>query len=54
MSLVGKREKVRDKMQVFREAGVDTLGLTPLAFNKTDRLEQLRLVAELAETASVV
>jgi F420-dependent oxidoreductase-like protein len=47
VSLVGKREKVRDKMQVFREAGVDTLGLTPLAFDKAGRLEQLRIAAEL-------
>ena len=47
VSLVGPREKVRDKMAVFREAGVDTLGLTPLAFDKAGRLEQLRIAAEL-------
>jgi hypothetical protein len=27
---------------------VGTLGVTPLTFTKADRLEQLRLVAELA------
>jgi F420-dependent oxidoreductase-like protein len=47
VSLVGPKEKVRDKLQVFREAGVHTLGVTPLAFDKEGRLEQLRLLAEL-------
>ena len=47
VSLVGRKEKVRDKMQVFREAGIDTLGVTPLAFDKESRLEQLRIAAEL-------
>jgi len=49
VSLVGRRERVRDRMQVFRDAGVDTLGLTPLAFDKQGRLEQLRIAAELNE-----
>jgi F420-dependent oxidoreductase-like protein len=47
VSLVGPKEKVRDQLQVFREAGVHTLGVTPLAFDKEGRLEQLRLLAEL-------
>jgi F420-dependent oxidoreductase-like protein len=47
VSLVGTKEKVRDKLAVFREAGVHTLGVTPLAFDKEGRLEQLRLLAEL-------
>jgi F420-dependent oxidoreductase-like protein len=47
VSLVGRREKVRDKMAVFREAGIHTLGLTPMAFDKAGRLEQLRIAAEL-------
>jgi F420-dependent oxidoreductase-like protein len=47
VSLVGPKEKVRDQLQVFREAGVHTLGVTPLAFDKEGRLEQLRLMAEL-------
>ena len=29
-------------------AGVGTLGVTPVAFTRDERLEQLRLVAELA------
>ena len=47
VSLVGPKEKVRDQLQVFREAGVHTVGVTPLAFDKEGRLEQLRLVAEM-------
>jgi alkanesulfonate monooxygenase SsuD/methylene tetrahydromethanopterin reductase-like flavin-dependent oxidoreductase (luciferase family) len=47
VSLVGPKEKVREKLQVYREAGVHTLGATPLAFDKDGRMEQLRLLAEL-------
>jgi F420-dependent oxidoreductase-like protein len=47
VSLVGRREKVRDQLQVYREAGVHTLGATPLAFDKQGRLDQLRALAEL-------
>ncbi len=48
VSLCGPAEHVRDRLAVYREAGVGTLGVTPLAFTADDRLEQLRLVAELA------
>jgi F420-dependent oxidoreductase-like protein len=47
VALVGPKDKVRDKLAVFRDAGVHTLGVTPLAFDKEGRLEQLRLLAEL-------
>jgi hypothetical protein len=39
---------VRERLAVYRDAGVGTLGVSPLAFTKDDRLEQLRLIAELA------
>ncbi len=48
VSLCGPPEHVRDRLEVYREAGVGTLGVTPLAFNAPDRLAQLRLLAELA------
>ncbi len=48
VSLCGSRDVVRERLSVYRDAGVGTLGITPIAFNKDDRLEQLRLVAELA------
>src|SRR5436305_1050849 len=52
VALIGPRDVVRDRLRVYREAGVGTLGLTPLAFDKAGRLEQLRIVAELAEEAA--
>jgi F420-dependent oxidoreductase-like protein len=48
VSLCGPRDVVRERLAVYRDAGVGTLGITPIAFTKDDRLEQLRLVAELA------
>ena len=48
VSLCGPADHVRERLAVFRDAGVGTLGVSPLAFTKGDRLEQLRLIAELA------
>jgi F420-dependent oxidoreductase-like protein len=48
VSLCGPKDVVRERLAVYRDAGVGTLGITPIAFTKDDRLEQLRLVAELA------
>jgi F420-dependent oxidoreductase-like protein len=48
VALVGPPEHVRERLVVYREAGVGTLGISPFAFTKDDRLTQLRLVAELA------
>ena len=48
VSLCGPRHRVRERLAVYRDAGVGTLGVTPLAWDKAGRLEQLRVVAELA------
>lgn len=48
VSLCGPRDHVRERLAVLRDAGVGTLGVTPLATDKQGRLDQLRLVAELA------
>ncbi len=48
VSLCGPKDVVRERISVYRDAGVGTLGITPIAFTKDDRLAQLRLVAELA------
>jgi F420-dependent oxidoreductase-like protein len=48
VSLCGPADRVRERLEVFREAGVGTLGVSPMAWNRDGRLEQLRLVAELA------
>ena len=52
VSLNGPAEKVRDRLRVYREAGVGTLGITPMAWTKDERIEQLRLIAQLAEEAA--
>jgi F420-dependent oxidoreductase-like protein len=48
VSLAGPRDVVRDRLGAFRDAGVGTLMVTPMAFTRDERIEQLRLVAELA------
>jgi hypothetical protein len=48
VSLCGPKDHVRERLAVYRDAGVGTLGVTPTAFTADERLEQLRLVAELA------
>jgi F420-dependent oxidoreductase-like protein len=51
VSLIGPRDVVTERLRIYRDAGVGTLGVTPLAFTKDDRLRQLRLVAECLEAA---
>jgi len=48
VSLVGPPDVVRERLAVYRDAGVGTLGISPFAFTKDERLAQLRLIAELA------
>jgi F420-dependent oxidoreductase-like protein len=46
--LCGPREFVRERIAAFRDAGVGTLAVTPMAFTVEDRIAQLRAIAELA------
>jgi F420-dependent oxidoreductase-like protein len=48
VTLCGPADRVRDRLAVYRDAGVGTLGMTPMAMAKGDRIEQLRQIAELA------
>ena len=48
VSLCGPPDVVRERLAVFRDAGVGTLIVTPVAWSSEQRREQLRLVAELA------
>jgi len=48
VTLCGPKEHVRDRLAAFREAGVGTLMINPMAFTAPERIEQLRAVAELA------
>jgi F420-dependent oxidoreductase-like protein len=47
VSLVGPRERVAERVQAFREAGVGTLIAMPLAISSDGLREQLRVFAEL-------
>jgi F420-dependent oxidoreductase-like protein len=48
VSLCGSADHVRDRLDVYRAAGVGTLGVVPLAWTAAERIEQLRLLAGLA------
>ena len=48
VSLCGPREFVGERIAAFRDAGVGTLTIMPMAFALEDRLTQLREIAELA------
>jgi F420-dependent oxidoreductase-like protein len=48
VSIVGPRDQAREKVRAFGEAGVDTLIVSGMAIDTPSRIEQLRLVAELA------
>jgi hypothetical protein len=49
VALAGPPDHVRSRLEVYRAAGVGTLGITPMAWEREGRLEQLRLIAELAD-----
>ena len=48
VSLCGPADVVRERIAVFRDAGVGSLLITPMAFTVEDRLAQVRAAAELA------
>jgi F420-dependent oxidoreductase-like protein len=48
VTLCGPRDVVRERIAAFRDAGVGTLMVMPMAFNAEERIAQLRAVAELA------
>jgi F420-dependent oxidoreductase-like protein len=52
LTIVGPRDRVRDRLRSFRDAGVDTLIVWPIMPEQRERKEQLRMIAELAEEVS--
>ena len=48
ITLCGPKDHVRARLAAFRDAGVGTLTVSPMAFTGLERVEQLRAVAELA------
>ncbi|OLB92053.1 MAG: LLM class F420-dependent oxidoreductase [Actinobacteria bacterium 13_2_20CM_2_66_6] len=49
VSIVGPRDKAKEKIRAFKEAGVDTLIVWPIMPDQAERKQQMRLIAELAE-----
>jgi F420-dependent oxidoreductase-like protein len=48
LTLAGPVDHVRERVAAFRDAGVGTLAVTPMAFTFEDRLAQLRQLSEIA------
>jgi F420-dependent oxidoreductase-like protein len=48
VALTGPKERVKERLEVYREAGVGTLLVTPAAANQEDRLRMMRDLAEIA------
>jgi F420-dependent oxidoreductase-like protein len=48
VTIAGPRQRARERIRAFRDAGVETLIVSPMAFDNAARLEQLRLVAEIS------
>jgi F420-dependent oxidoreductase-like protein len=48
VSLVGSKDRVADRLAAYRDAGVGSLLVSPLAYTREQQFEQLRMLAELA------
>jgi alkanesulfonate monooxygenase SsuD/methylene tetrahydromethanopterin reductase-like flavin-dependent oxidoreductase (luciferase family) len=48
VALAGPADMVRDRLAAYRDAGVGTLIVAPMAWTLDDRVSQLRQLAELA------
>jgi F420-dependent oxidoreductase-like protein len=48
VTLAGPADHVRERVAAYREAGVGTLSVSPMAFDLDGRLDQLRKLAEIA------
>ena len=49
VSITGTRDTARERIRAYRDAGVETLIVSPMAGDTEDRIRQLHLVAELAQ-----
>jgi F420-dependent oxidoreductase-like protein len=49
VSLCGPQERVAERLGAFRDAGVGSLLVAPMAFGAEEQAEQLRTIAELAK-----
>ena len=49
VSIAGPPQRAKERIRAFRDAGVETLIVAPMAFDNDERKKQLHLVAELAK-----
>jgi F420-dependent oxidoreductase-like protein len=49
LSIVGPRDKAKERIRAFKDAGVDTLIVWPVMPDQEERKKQLRLLAELRD-----
>ena len=49
VTICGTPDQARERLRAYRDAGVDTLIVSPMAGDNEDRLKQLRMIAELAQ-----
>jgi F420-dependent oxidoreductase-like protein len=49
VSIAGSPQRAKERIRAYADAGVETLIVSPMAFDTGERKEQLRLVAELAK-----
>jgi F420-dependent oxidoreductase-like protein len=49
ITISGPRDRARERIRAYKDAGVETLIVSPMALDNEERKNQLRLVAELAE-----
>jgi F420-dependent oxidoreductase-like protein len=48
VSIAGPRDKARERIRAYRDAGIETLVVSPMALDNNERKRQLGLVAQLA------
>jgi alkanesulfonate monooxygenase SsuD/methylene tetrahydromethanopterin reductase-like flavin-dependent oxidoreductase (luciferase family) len=49
VSIAGSPQRAKERIRAFRDAGIDTLIVSPMALDNDERKKQLHLVAELAK-----
>jgi alkanesulfonate monooxygenase SsuD/methylene tetrahydromethanopterin reductase-like flavin-dependent oxidoreductase (luciferase family) len=49
VSIAGSPQRAKERIRAFRDSGVETLIVSPMALDNEQRIKQLHLVAELAK-----
>jgi alkanesulfonate monooxygenase SsuD/methylene tetrahydromethanopterin reductase-like flavin-dependent oxidoreductase (luciferase family) len=47
VSLCGPADRIRDRLQAYRDAGIGTMIVTPMSFVPDERLRMVRTLAEM-------